>query len=266
MQKLILVKLGGSLITDKKTPFCAREDVIKRLAEEIKGVEKEFDGRIILGHGSGSFGHTVASKYRTQEGIINKQSVKGLSIVADAAIQINRILIRNFLEFDLPVFSLAPASFIFARDQKLEKIFLRPILHSLQTGLIPVIYGDVILDSERGCCIFSCEKTLNILAGKLRTNFRDLIIIQAGITDGVYDKRKHTIPEITPSSFRKFKESICKSEAIDVTGGMLYKVEEALKVAHKFDIKTLIINGTIKGELERAILKGKTEGTIITNS
>lgn len=262
MEKLILIKLGGSLITDKSKPFTAQVDIIRRLGKEIKEAGKKFNGKIIIGHGSGSFGHIVAAKYKTQDGIINKKSINGLALVADVAIQINRIVIQNFLKVGLPVFSLAPASFLTAEDKNLKKSFTKPFYHLLKIGLIPVIYGDVILDQKRGCCIFSAEKTLNILAKNLKKQFNILKIIHCGNTNGVYDVNGQTIPVITKKSFQKFQKAIGKSGAIDVTGGMRHKVKESLEIAQS-GIFSLIINGEKPGNLKKAILKKDVKGTLI---
>lgn len=257
-----MIKVGGSLITDKTKPFTAREAVIKRLGKEIKAAAGKFPGKIVLGHGSGSFGHTMAAKYQTQKGIINKQSLKGLALTADAAVQINRIVIKNFLKIGLPVFSLSPASFLTAQNQKPDQIFLKPILEVLAKGLMPVIYGDVILDRRRGCCIFSAETTLNILASGLKKRFKISRIIYGGDTDGVYDKDGQTIPVISAKSFSRFRQAIGGSAATDVTGGMLHKVEESLVLA-RWGIPSLIINGKKPGNLKKAILGQSVKGTWI---
>jgi len=262
MENLILIKLGGSLITDKTKPFTPKEAVIRRLGREIKETLRSFPGRIIIGHGSGSFGHIVAAKYKTQNGIINQKSIKGLALVADAAIQINRIVIKNLLKVDLPVFSLAPASFLTATNQRLNEAFLKPILELLKQGLIPVIYGDVILDGQRGCCIFSAEKILNIFAKNLKKEFNVLRVIHCGDTNGVYDDNRKTIPVITQNSFREFQKAIGASGTTDVTGGMLHKVNESLKIA-RVGISSLIINGRKSGNLKKAILGGKARGTLV---
>lgn len=262
MEKLILIKLGGSLITDKNKPFTAREKVILKLGKEIKEAKKKFPGKIIIGHGSGSFGHTLAAKYQTQNGVVNKDSIEGLSLVADVAIQINRIVIKNFLKIGLPVFSLAPASFLTAKNQKLNEVFLFPFLELLKRGLIPVIYGDVILDLKRGCCIFSAEKILDIIANNLRKEFNILRIIHCGDTHGVYNQTGETILVITQGSFKKFRRMIGGSAATDVTGGMLHKVQESLKTA-RFGISSLIISGKRSGNLKKAILGEKVKGTLI---
>jgi isopentenyl phosphate kinase len=260
MKSLILIKLGGSIITDKSKPFYAREEVIRRLAREIEEaqVKLPIDTKIIIGHGSGSFGHTVAAKYQTQKGLINKDSVKGLSLVADAAIKINRIVVKNFLREGLPVFSFAPASFILSDNFKEKEVFLQPLIESLERGLLPVIYGDVVLDIKSGCAIFSSEKTLDLIAQNLSKKFRQIKVIYCGDTDGVYDNYGKTIPQITPQNYQEVKKWIGASGKTDVTGGMLHKVEESLSLAKKFKIESLILSGNKAGNLKKSIL-GKLE-------
>lgn len=58
MQDLAFLKLGGSLITDKTRPYLARLDKLEALMAEIESARsKSRDLRLLLGHGSGSFGH-----------------------------------------------------------------------------------------------------------------------------------------------------------------------------------------------------------------
>jgi isopentenyl phosphate kinase len=265
MKKLILIKLGGSIITDKSKPFWAREEVIRRLAGEIKEAQTKLprDTKIIVGHGSGSFGHTVAAKYQTQNGLINKNSVEGLSLVADAAIQINRIVIKNFLKENLPVFSFAPASFTLSENFNKKEIFLQPLIESLKRGLLPVVYGDVVLDTKSGCAIFSSEKTLDLIAQNLSKNFRQIKVIYCGDTDGVYGEKGKIISQITPKNYQTIKKWIGGSGKTDVTGGMLHKVEESISLARKLKIETIILNGKKAGNLKKALLGEKIKGTKI---
>lgn len=263
MQELILIKLGGSVITDKSKRFFAKEDVIRRLGKEIAEADKGYRGKIVVGHGSGSFGHIVAAKYKTHKGLTGKDSLQGLVLTADAAAQINRIVTANLLKSGLKVVSFAPASFILAKGQQTDRIFSDPIRHFLETGGIPVIFGDVVMDQERGFCIFSAEKVLNSLVEELVRDYKVLRIIHCGRTDGVYDSERGTIPKITPKNFRELKKEISGSEGVDVTGGMLHKVEESLAMASKHKIKTVIINGNAPGQLKKAILGKRVKSTTV---
>ena len=63
---LVFLKLGGSLITDKNKPNTAQALVLARIAGEISATLKNNKGiKLLIGHGSGSFGHVAGEKYGT---------------------------------------------------------------------------------------------------------------------------------------------------------------------------------------------------------
>ena len=263
MRKLVLIKFGGSLITDKTKPFTAKPKTIKRLCLEFTRTKRKTNKLFILGHGGGSFPHVPATKYKTAEGIINDRSYQGIAVVQDTAAQFNRIIVDQFLKAGENAFGLHPSSFMIAQNGEIKKSFLEPILKLLEFGMLPVVYGDVGLDLKKGCCILSSENILNHLALKLkRKGYLIERIVLAGITDGVYDSKGKTIRKLTPEKFKKLKKEIGASDGIDVTGGMLHKVSEAMKLAEK-GIETLVINGKAEGNLKKAILGQKVKGTII---
>ncbi|MBU0998165.1 isopentenyl phosphate kinase family protein [Patescibacteria group bacterium] len=260
---LILVKLGGSLITDKNKAFTAKNDLILRLAKEIKSSLKNSKADLIIGHGSGSFGHIVAAKYQTQKGIINKDSILGFPLVADAARKINVIVMDSLLKVGLKVVSFSPFSFIYTKNEKEESSLIKPIKKALEIGLIPIIYGDVIMDQTKGFCIYSGEKILNHLAESLKDNYSTIKIIYCGQTNGVYDEKGKTIDKITPKSYGSIKKVLKGSAGVDVTGGMIHKVEEAIELVNRLNVESLIINAKRKNFLKYAILGKAVESTHI---
>ena len=260
MKNLILIKFGGSLITDKKKPFTVRLSVIKRLCWEVQSLRKNSQNIYIIGHGGGYFPHYPAKKYETQKGLINKDSVKGIAEVQDAASKLNRIVVEEFLKAGENAISFNPSSLLITKNGKIKKAFLDSLLQSLELGMLPVVYGDVTFDTKKGCNILSTEELLNYLALKLKSSYKSVRIIYCGITDGVYDANGNLIRVITSKNFNKIKSELGSSHGIDVTGGMLHKVKEALKIAKK-GIPTLIINGTRVKELSRAV-----EGEIINGT
>lgn len=262
MKNLILIKLGGSLITDKSKPFTAKPEIIDRLAKEIKKAQKIIKADLIIAHGSGSFGHTVAAKYQTKEGNIDQDSLRGVSLVADAAIQINRYVISGFLENELNVLSFSPLS-LFTADNKQQKTFnSNPLQIALNNNLTPILYGDIIMDETQGFCIFSSETTLTEIALSFRARYESIEIIYAGDTDGVYDDNKKTINKLTPTSFEDLKKYITGSENTDVTGGMLHKVSQSMELA-KEGINTTIINGNREEEFYNLLVNHTHHGTLI---
>lgn len=264
MKNLILVKLGGSLITDKIKPFTLRTGVIKRIAREIHEAREKKKIKLIVGHGGGSFPHKPAKDYRTNEGIINKESYKGISLVQDAAARLNRIIVSSLIKAGENAVSVQPSAGFIAENGRIKKWFLEPLKEMLEHNLLPVPYGDVALDIKKGCCIISTEEILNYLAKQLNSKK----IILAGIVDGVFtsDPQKNPnaelIPEINSKNYKIVKKYLAGSAGIDVTGGMLHRVERMWELA-KIGVEIEIINGEKEGNLKRALLGKKVKGTII---
>jgi len=264
MKDLILIKLGGSLITDKTKPFTPRLDVIKRLAKEIHEARQEKGIELIVGHGGGSFPHKPAKDYRTNEGIINKESYKGISLVQDAASQLNRIIVKSFIEAGENAISVQPSAGLIAEDGRIKEWYLESIKEMLKQGLLPIPYGDVALDMKKGCCIISTEEVLNYLAKQLGSKK----IILAGIVDGVFtsDPQKNPnaklIKEINSKNYEEIKKYLGGSAGIDVTGGMLHRVERIFELT-KFGVEAEIINGEKENILKRTLIGERGLGTII---
>ena len=262
MKKLILIKLGGSVITDKSKEYFVREENITRLVKEIKSALKLTKDKIIVGHGAGSFAHIPAKKYKTKEGIINKSSVFGASVTEEAAKMLNTIVVKKFISEKVPVYSFSPGTFLISDSKVYSKLYIDPIKKALEIGIVPIVYGDVVLDRKIGFTIFSTEKILGILAKELLKDYKIEIIYVTDV-DGVYDENGNAIPKITNKNFTSLKKSIVGARNTDVTGGMLHKVEEALKLKKRTNIKTTIINGLKKNELKNAISGNGVRGTLI---
>lgn len=253
---ITLVKLGGSVITDKKVPYVAKTAVIKRLAQELKACPAP----LIIAHGSGSFAHTSAAKFGGKKGY---KTTIGFAKVARDAMEINRIVMDILVNEGLPAVSLRPLSMILTSAGKTEKNLFGVLEEALKQGLIPVVYGDVILDRTWKSTIYSGETTLNQIALYLKSKGLSIKkIIEVGETDGVLNAQKETVAKISKASWPKIKQFMFKLNANDVTGGMEHKIEEALKTA-KSGIETLIINGNKKNALKNAILGKLTKGTVI---
>lgn len=254
--ELILIKLGGSIITDKNKAYTTKPEVIKRLAKELRKCKNPF----ILAHGSGSFGHTSAVKYGGKKGYKSKE---GIAKVARDAMEINRIVMDILVAEGLPAVSFRPMSMILTNEGKMTNSFFESIEIAFKQGLIPVVYGDVVWDKKWKSTIYSGETILNKIGIYLKDKgYKMTKIIQVGETDGVYDDKKNTIAQISKSSWPSIKKFVNKLTVKDVTGGMVHKIEDALMMA-SLGIETLLINGNRKNELTNALLGKKVEGTLI---
>lgn len=262
MTELFLIKLGGSLITDKTKPFTANLKIIKQLAREIHEIREKYDIKLIVGHGGGSFPHTSAHKYQTQKGIVNKESYRGIAVVQNDASKLNRIIVDELIKAGENAISIQPSACCLTKKGRIIEWYLEPLKKILEYNMLPIPYGDVCVDLEQGCSIISTEEILSCLAKNLEAKK----IIMCGKVDGVFsgqpnDSESKLIPEITPDNFENIKRYLSGSEGTDVTGGMILKVQQSLELA-KLGFETQIINASIPGNLLRA-LKGERIGTII---
>ncbi|MEM0372618.1 MAG: isopentenyl phosphate kinase [archaeon] len=264
MNNLVMIKLGGSVITDKSKPFTERKDVIQRLAREIHEARQEKEISLIVGHGGGSYPHRPASEYQTQKGIINEQSYRGIAEVQDAAARLNRIVVSALIKEGENAVSIQPSAACIARNSRVTEWYTKPLEKLLEYKMLPVPYGDVAIDTDKGCCILSTEELLNYLSKKMKPKN----VIVAGEVDGVFtadphkDKDAEIIPEITRKNFDSIRHMLGGSASTDVTGGMLHKVEELVELAGH-GIQSQIINALEPNRIRDALLGKKVVGTII---
>jgi isopentenyl phosphate kinase len=264
MSNLVLVKLGGSLITDKSRPFTEKTDVIKRLARETHEAREEGKLRIVLGHGGGSYPHEPANRYQTNKGMAGPESIRGLSLVQDAAARLNRIVVKALIEAGENAISVSPSSCTISEGSRITEWYTKPLEKYLDYRMLPVVYGDTGVDSRQGFCILSTEELFYHLSRKLGP----CKIVMCGKTDGVfsadpnkYPDAKH-ISEITPETYKDVENFLASSDGIDVTGGMLLKVRRAVELA-RGGTETHIINGTKPGNLKKALLDEDVMKTVI---
>ncbi|HIE24717.1 MAG TPA: hypothetical protein EYP74_01825, partial [Anaerolineales bacterium] len=182
MDNLIFLKLGGSLITDKGRPRTPHVDVLSSLCRQIAEVSARDPNLILLvGHGSGSFGHVAGKKYKTRAGLPPLAPPEGrrtgrvcengenspfllrgqgrmraeaywhgFTEVWHEARELNKIVMDSFRDAKIPAIAISPSSGVIAKDGKVAEWNLEPIKHALASGITPVIYGDVVFDEIRG--------------------------------------------------------------------------------------------------------------------
>jgi isopentenyl phosphate kinase len=188
---LVLVKLGGSLITDKDKPYTARVEIMAQLVEQVSLIKHENPNlKLIIGNGAGSFAHQSAKKYNTINGFSCNEEKLGFCLVHKDALDLNFLLANLFLQAGLPVISLPPLTMITTHNKELVKSNFSVIENSLQADLIPLVFGDVVLDQAISGTILSTDTILAELAkyfylqGKFKVR-----LINVGNYAGVYGSR-----------------------------------------------------------------------------
>lgn len=265
MAELIFLKLGGSLITDKTRPFTARPEKLADLAGQIAAARRANPGlTILLGHGSGSFGHTVAREYATRQGVSGapQRYWQGFSRVWYQASALNRLVMEALQTAGEDALTFSPVSAVIARQGKVTHWNLAPLQRALASGILPVIHGDVVFDEVLGGTILSTEDLFAHLAPILRP----ARILLAGLERGVwadYPSRARLVEKISPATYEQIRAGVGASQGADVTGGMDSKVSQMLALAEQIPgLQAQIFSGDEPGLLARA-LQGEAVGTQI---
>lgn len=274
---IVLVKLGGSLITDKARPGVARLEVIRRLAREVASLASRPGGpRLIVGHGSGSFGHAAAARSGLAPAIVDgtgraKRSAKSgrrpdprsIAHTQRRAADLHAIVVAALEEAGARPFSLAPSSFMTCAGGKIARVFAEPVFAAVEAGLIPVVYGDVVLDTTRGAVIVSTEEIFLALAREAES--RRLSIERAvwlGETDGVYAAGGATVPRLSAASAAKRAKAVSGASGVDVTGGMALRLRSTAALARR-QVVSLIVDGRRRGALAAALNGHRSGGTVV---
>ncbi|MCE8424270.1 MAG: isopentenyl phosphate kinase family protein [Candidatus Methanoperedens sp.] len=251
---LVILKIGGSVITEKGSVSSAKKPEIERISHEIASFKKEADLDLILVHGAGSFGHPQAINW-VKEGF----DAKGVYLIHSSVNILNSMVLDSLNNAGVNALPVHPLSGSLLEDGRLIELQVEKIKLMLERGIVPVLHGDVVMDRKRGAAILSGDRIVPYLASVMNASQ-----IGAGTdVDGVLDEKGTVIKKITPMSFIDMKKSIQGSGTTDVTGGMLGKVSEFLELAKK-GISSRIFNAS-KKDMVSKFLYGEDVGTLITD-
>jgi len=259
---ICFLKLGGSLLTDKDKTDTPNLPGLQMISREIaRALNESPDLQLVIGHGSGSFGHHAAGKYRTRDGVKTSEDWQGFIKVWQKARALNEIVISSLLFENIPVVAFPPSSGIITENHQIHSWSVEPIITALQKKLIPVIYGDVVFDSIIGGTILSTEELFLGLSNHISPDR----VLLAGTEPGVWKNfslRDTILTTITSNQGMDPKSM--GSVSPDVTGGMGSKLNLMLKIAqHHPHAEILIFSGVESGNIYSSLV-GKNIGTRVS--
>jgi isopentenyl phosphate kinase len=235
--------------------------VIKNAISEIIESKK----KIIIVHGGGSFGHPIAKKYNINSGIdpTIPNQIFGLAKTHSVMTELNKYIIDEFIKRQISAISIQPSSIFFNVPQKGIIFNFEPIKLSLELGMIPILYGDIMLSSRSNFSILSgdtiilkiCEKTEDFNISK---------VVFTMETDGLYIKNQD-IDEIELAHEINYHQIDTIQLAnlggkIDITGGIRIKLNN-IKEIMKLGIPIQLINGLRENNIYSALNNKSVKGT-----
>jgi isopentenyl phosphate kinase len=179
-------------------------------------------------------------------------------------VMLNSIVVDRLLDLGVPAVSVAPSSFIATSGGRIDTVDFRIVGRFVVRGILPVLYGDAVLDWTKVFSILSGDQ----LAVRLATELGASRLVFGVDVDGVFTSN----PKLTPDARLVERLSLEKLEGFikigralttDVTGGMLGKVSEA-KEAVEAGVEVQIVNATKRDVILKALRGEPVKGTILT--
>lgn len=249
------------MITKKEESMTPNLNAIQRLAKEIADADVE---RLIIVHGGGSFGHPLAKQYNIKQGYEEPSQIKGFSKTHQAMLELNKLVVNALIHNNIAAFSVSPSSCIVTKAGRIEIFYDCTLARLLDTGFVPVLFGDVVLDNNTGFTILSGDQ----LVAALATRFKAEKIVFGVDVEGLYtadpktDDSAQLISHITLQELKILLHSIGGAKVTDVTGGMLGKILELIPVIAT-GIQAIVINAAKRDNVYKALREEKVVGTLI---
>jgi isopentenyl phosphate kinase len=259
----VILKFGGSVITNKaENRFEVKEDVLARLCKEIQAARAVTPMRLVLVHGAGPFGHTMVTDYGIAKTLDVEKGIEGFVRTHNSMQDLNYRVMCAMRDAGLLPFPVQPSASISQKNRTIEWFETRVVtgLMDLDPEIVPVLYGDMVLDSAMGGSVMSGDAVVSTLAPAIGASR----VLMGTDVDGIYtgDPRKNPkasrIETITADNFDEVRKAVHGSAAVDVTGGMEKKLLEIRDNLAGIDVA--IFDALQPGSVQRA-LQGESLGT-----
>jgi isopentenyl phosphate kinase len=246
MDFMILIKLGGSIITNKERPLSPRVATVQKIARHLKKIKEP----LVIVHGGGSFGHYWSVKYDMHTKPAN-YDLRGVSVVKNSMVELNKIILECLEKARLNPYCLPPTDFMTGNRPISTKI--KQAKKIAQAGLVPVTFGDALWYGGKKSYILSGDKIMSLFAKALRPRLCVFVLN----VDGLYSdlKTRDLIYEM------RGNDVSIDDIAMDVTGGMRRKIQEATAIS-KMGLDVFFVNGNRPERIVNAVQKAKFEGTL----
>jgi isopentenyl phosphate kinase len=241
-----VLKIGGSILTDKGCERGALPMEIERVAREVASRPHH----LVLVHGAGSFGHIPAKQY----GLPQRFSPEGLRVTHESVVRLNRLVLEALAKAGVEALPVHPLSCLILSGGRIESFATEPIKKMLEDGIMPILHGDVAMDLTQRAGIVSGDQLVSHLARALKA---EVVAVGCNVDGVLFSGRP--MAEVKRSDLPLIEGAIGGSAGIDVTGGMKGKLDELLDLAD-MGMSSMIFNGSKEGNIVRA-LRGEAIGT-----
>ncbi len=260
-EDLIVLKLGGSLLTDKSKAYKLREEVLKAVAVEIKEcIDLGLIKSLVIVHGVGSFGHPPVLKYNLHKGFRNKDQLISMSKTQLIVNEFRKTIATTFQEEGVPINLMHASSMVVGSKMIITDYTFNSLKGFLSLGMVPLIGGDMMYDTSMGFSVCSGDQLAVILS---RVLLAEQLIFATDVS-GVFDKDPKTgehaqlLREIKLSEIEQLFTKTNETANNDASGKMRGKLLSLASIKDKIQegLEVVILSMNKKGVLKN-YLKGQ---------
>lgn len=246
MNPLVVLKLGGSLITHKDRPLSPNVRGMRLAGRTVSRILRHNSGmKLIVIHGGGSFGHYYASRFHANTDTRNISS-EGIAKISEAMIQLHSIVLKEMVDEGVRCRTITVSEILQGSNGIVNEHASGRLSALLTIGCVPITFGDIVTNSG-GSSIISGDRIALALARKLDVER----VVFAMDVDGIYSNSQMTgdiIPELTTRRGIGGKE-----RKFDVTGGVESKIKIGFELA-RLGTEVFFVNGNKGKRLEGALM------------
>lgn len=258
-----LIKIGGSVVTDKRKNQFYRKEQVQRVLQEIAQFYKDANELLIIGHGQGSYAHPIVKANLSH--FESKQNFNALTMAQMLRVisNLHEQILEDMIEQSLPA-----TSFRFNQQAILKGSSFSSntslLTELLDSKVIPVTTGDIVMDYDKGNAVLSTEKIFFHLVQSLFQTQRFEVTRIVYITEvaGLLNAEGVLIPKIGAEEVADEGLFFSDSTQSDVTGAMKHKIESAQQLARQ-GIPVAILSPNTNGNIYNYLSGKDWVGTLI---
>ena len=258
---VLVFKLGGSLLTDKSTPYTLRKEIIKSVAVEIKEcIDLGLVKSLVIVHGVGSFGHPPVLKYDLHKGFRNKDQLISMSKTQQIVNEFRKAIATTFMEVGIPINLMHASSMVVGSKMVITEHAFSSLKGFLSLGMVPLIGGDMMFDTSMGFSVCGGDQLAVVLSRELHAK---QLLFATDVT-GVFDKdpklgaRAQLLRKININEIEQLLSKTNETAKTDASGKMRGKLRSLISIKDRIQegLEVAIFSMTRKGVLKN-YLKGQ---------
>ena len=222
-----MLKLGGALITDKSKPYSFRSEILNSAAREIREcMDEGLIESLVLVQGVGSFGHPPVLEHKLHKGFQGQKQLLPLTWTQAKVGELRTLVVKALYDAGIPACLMYPSSMMVSEKTRIVRYFLEPLERFLSIGMVPLLGGDIIVDSAMGFSVGSGDPMLTLVAHEIGAKR----VIYASDVSGIYDSDPKTNPDavlfdtVNLSNLDEAIEKMGEAGVEDASGAMQGKV------------------------------------------